>query len=112
MRQLVFGALCTMWAGVSPAAVTLTSTIEALQIHPATNGGYVKLTSFPTINEGACSAQWAYGDLDDEKFMIYIWPALMLAHSKGRTVTIHFSGCLASSSTPRIAWVQVNAGSP
>lgn len=103
-------ALGIMWTGVSSAAVTLTSTIEALQVVPTANGVFVKLTGYPSIAEGACANPWGQGDLDDDKFMTYVWPALLLAHSKGRTVTIQFSGCQGIH--PRISWIQVNAGTP
>ncbi|GFE80190.1 hypothetical protein GCM10011487_21900 [Steroidobacter agaridevorans] len=112
MRKALVAALCTLWAGATSAEIIVTSTIAALQIYPASNGGYVKLTGHPTISYDLCSGEYGYGDLNDEKFMIYIWPALLLAHSKGRTVKIGFSGGCGPGAAPRIAWVEVNAGTP
>ena len=105
----------TYWMSLSAAllgsaaaqANELTATIETLQIHPPTNSGYVRLTGVPVFNDGACTSTWAKGDLNDDRFMIYIWPVLMSAKSQGKSVTISVSDC--ESGYPRIAWIQLNS---
>lgn len=88
-------------------ANTLTATIDALQIHPESNGGYVRLTGSPNFDGGGCSGVWAKGSLDDDKFMIYIWPALMSAKARGVSVTINVTGCAGPHA--QITWIQINA---
>ena len=84
-----------------------TATIDTLQIDTASNGGYVKLTGLPVFDGTGCTGVWASGDLDDQRFMIYLWPLLMSAKNNGKSVTVNVSGCL--SGYPRITWAQVNA---
>ena len=86
---------------------SLTGTIDALLVDPGQNGGFVRLTGTPSFDGTGCTNGWASGNLDDDRFMIYIWPALMSAKSQGKSVTISVSGCYVGF--PKIAWVQINA---
>jgi hypothetical protein len=113
-RRVCGRHLNTGWTALSASlllwgvadANTLTGIIDTLQVHPPTNGGYVRLTGLPTFDATTCSGIWAKGDLDNEKFMIYIWPLLVSAKNQGKSVTINVVGC--STGYPVIDWIQVN----
>jgi hypothetical protein len=99
--------LALVWAS-DAGANGLTGTIDALQVDLTVNGAFVRLSGNPTFDGGAgCQNSWATGDIESEKFMIYIWPALMSAKSQGKQVLINVSGCL--NGYPRIVLVQINA---
>jgi hypothetical protein len=83
-----------------------TATVYNLQVHLPTNMAYVQLAGSPTFDGGGCTAAWAVGSLDDDKFMIYIWPALMSAKNQGKSVTVNVTGCLGGY--PKITWIQLN----
>jgi len=88
-------------------ANTLTGSVAVLQAHPGTNGGYVRLIGDPTFDGTSCTSIWAKGELDNDKFMVYIWPLLVTAKNQGKTVTINVVGC--SGGYPLIDYVQINA---
>lgn len=88
-------------------ANNLTATVDSLQIDPTSGGGYVRLTGLPTFDGNGCTSSWARGSLDDDKFMIYMWPALMNAKNQAKSVTIYVSGC--DVGYPRITLIQLNA---
>jgi hypothetical protein len=90
----------------SAGANTVTATIDALQVDLLSNGGYVRLTGNPNFDGGGCSNLWATNSLDEDKFMIYIWPLLMSAKSQGKTVSVSVTGCL--NGYPRITFAQIN----
>jgi hypothetical protein len=105
VRRIIFVA--ALFAAESAQANYVPGMVDTLQIHVPTNNGYVKLSGSPTFDGGACSSVWAAGDLNDEKFMIYIWPMLMTAKNQGKSVTVNVDGC-TSAGYPRITWVQIN----
>jgi hypothetical protein len=88
-------------------ANSFTATIESLQLDSGSNAGYVRLTGQPTFDGGGCTNYWARGALDDERFMVYFWPALMSAKNHGFSVTVFVNGC--QGGYPLITVVQVNA---
>lgn len=94
-------------AATSAHANSLPGMVDTLQAHVPTNGGYVKLAGSPTFDGSGCTSIWASGDMNDDKFMIYIWPMLMTAKNQGKSVTINVDGCTAAG-YPRITWVQIN----
>jgi hypothetical protein len=99
-------ALVSFFLATNAHANHFTATVETLQGHPGTNGGYVRLTGQPTFEGDGCTNYWAKGLLDDEQFMIYMWPLLITVKRHGVTVTVGVEGC--NEGYPRISWVQVN----
>lgn len=89
----------------SVMANTLTGTIHTLHINLATNHGHIYLDGSPTFDGGGCPAAWTSNSLDEEKFMIYMWPALVNAKNHGYFVSITVDGC--ESSYPRIVAIDV-----
>jgi hypothetical protein len=108
LRAIYSAAMVAAFWSAGASAVTVSSTIEALQVEPGSQGVYIKLAGYSAINETSCNTNpWGFGDMNNEDFMIYIYPALLTAHAKSRSVTIGFAGC--NGQYARIGWVQVNA---
>ena len=105
LARIAVPASFFLFFGVAHAD-THTAVVRTLQVHPPTNGGYVQLAGVPNFSGGVCNSPWAIGRLDDQNFMVYIWPALMSAKNQGKSVTITVSGCVGNY--PLIEWIQVN----
>lgn len=83
----------------------LTGTIHTLHVNLQTNLAHIYLDGSPIFNGGGCTNRWTANPLDEEKFMIYIWPALMNAKNRGFAVSVNVSGCV--DGYPRIVSVDV-----
>jgi hypothetical protein len=109
IRMIIRRWICALLALAFFTSVqgnTLTGVVEVMQVHPPSNGGYVRLVGLPTFDGGGCTSMWAVGDLNDNNFMIYIWPALLNAKNRGTSVSITVSGCVGPY--PRVEWIQLN----
>jgi hypothetical protein len=109
IRMIVTRWICALFAlafFTSVQANTVTGVVEVMQVHPPSNGGFVRFVGLPTFDGGGCTSMWAVGDLSDEKFMIYMWPALLNAKNHAASVSITVSGCIGTY--PRIEWIQLN----
>jgi hypothetical protein len=108
-KTAAVAAVLVAFACVPPSAVAtpITGTIDTVHINTQTNRAHVSLVGQPAFDGGGCSSQWPGNDMDDDKFMIYVWPALMSAKSKGFPVVIHVSGCVGGY--PKIVWVDVKS---
>jgi hypothetical protein len=102
----IVSGLVLLFAG-NVHANDLSGTVDAMQIYPPWNRGFIRLTGSPNFDGGGCPAPWAIGDLDDQTFMVYIWPALMSAKNNNKPVLISVSGCM--NGYPKINWVQLNS---
>ena len=88
----------TVWA------TPVTGTITAMQIYGPWRTGFVQLSG-GQFDGGGCPNAWASGSLDDDIFMIYIWPALLNAKNHTATVTIDVNGCV--NGYPKIDWIDL-----
>jgi hypothetical protein len=105
--SVVTGAVVLLMSTIAEAG-PLTATVETLYVNPTLNKGYLRLTGAPTFDGGSgCTSTWAAGNLDDQNFMVYIWPLLMSAKNNGKSVTVNVTGCI--DGYPHIEWAQVNA---
>jgi hypothetical protein len=95
------------WVPEAAFATPITGMIDTVNINTQTNLAHVSLVGLPLFDGGGCSSQWPGNDMDDEKFMIYVWPAIMNAKSKGFPVVIHVSGCVGGY--PKIVWIDVKS---
>lgn len=86
-------------------ANTITGTIHTLHINTETNRGHIYLDGSPSFDGGGCPGMWTGNSLNDEKFMIYIWPALVNAKNKNYVVSVTVNGC--ESGYPRIVAIWV-----
>lgn len=91
MVRYIFAILILVSSSVM--ANTLTGTIHTLHINLATNHGHIYLDGTPSFDGGGCVAAWTSNSLDEEKFMIYMWPALINAKNHGYVVAITVDGC-------------------
>jgi hypothetical protein len=86
-------------------ATPVTGTITVMQIYGPWRTGFVQLSGAPQFDGGGCPNAWASGSLDDDVFMIYIWPALLNAKNRSATVVIDVNGCV--NGYPKIDWVNL-----
>jgi hypothetical protein len=99
-------ALIALLAGATAAhADTVTGTIHTLHINTQTNRGHIYLDGQPQFDGGGCTGYWTGNSLDEDKFMIYLWPALTNAKNRGFAVSITVDGCLGGY--PQIVAIDV-----
>jgi hypothetical protein len=104
MKQLSALAAAAAMAA-SAQANTVSGTIHTLHVSTESNMGYIYLDGMPTFDGGGCTGPWTGNSLDEDKFMIYLWPALMSAKNKGFSVSISVNGCV--NGYPRIVGIDV-----
>lgn len=96
--------LAVLSASSAPAG-SVTGTIHTLHIDLNSNTAHIYLDGQPQFDGNGCSYMWTGNSLDDEKFMIWVWPALMNAKNHNFPVTITTSGCVGIY--PKIVWIDV-----
>jgi hypothetical protein len=104
MKKL-FAVVAAMTMVASAHANTVTGTIHTLHINTQSNMGHIYLDGQPLFDGTGCTGPWTGNSLDEDKFMIYLWPALTNAKNKGYPVSIVVEGCL--NGYPRIVSIDV-----
>lgn len=106
MKARTFAAALIGLSTFSAMAGSVTGTIHTLHVNLESNMAHIYLDGQPLFDGGGCSYMWTGNSLDDEKFMVYIWPALMNAKAHNFTVTITTNGCQVGA-YPKIVAIDV-----
>ena len=101
----IFATIAAVALSGNAWADSRSGTIHTLHVNLQSRMAHVYLDGLPTFQGGSCSGTWTGNSIDDQDFLIYIWPALMSAKNKGFAVTIEVSGCL--NGYPKIVSIDV-----